>query len=359
MNLLPYPIRLPAQEVLEWLTAVFTSHNGTETRTARRDQPRQYLRQQIPVPQGSFAHACNTIHDNLNAPWAIPLWTEAQEVAGAGVSFTAQPRVWGDKVLFYARSNGHAHYLRNVAEFVVDTLTITEAVPDGEYWLMPTRTGAIEGTSVRRMVNGYSVVFDIRWRVTNNVLPGATSPPLFRGVEVVLEPHLLPVTADQYMEAHRLDSETGVLETFAPWLTERQTRNLLIRAEPEQVQDLRAFLYRRAGRWNPFWMPTFERDYNPVSLEGSLLVVQKENHQPDSIQNIAILGSDGLWYAKEVIGAEIIGDTIEVTLESGIDAALRSVSNLLLWRFDTDRVELRYMGGGVVQLNVRIVTTTL
>jgi len=151
-----------------------------------------------------------------------------------------------------------------------------------------------------------------------------------------------------------VDYESGKIAAFYPWLntklnkTQRRTTYT-----PEENAHFKKWLRKRAGRLNPFWRPTFERDFRVVStgmIESALLVRDDDLNQ-FSIprKHIAFKLNDGQWVERTIIAhVGMPNNIVELTLDAPLNADASSidrVSYLGLYRLDTDHIEMEWGGG--------------
>jgi hypothetical protein len=120
-----------------------------------------------------------------------------------------------------------------------------------------------------------------------------------------------------------------------------------------EARELREWLYRRAGQYRPFWMPTYTRDIR-ITNTGTItnaLTIHDDGYGERG--HIAIRKTDGTWLLREV-DSVVDGApgflTVTLTENLNIDASeVDQASYLIRYRLAADRVEIEHMGGARVR----------
>jgi hypothetical protein len=163
-----------------------------------------------------------------------------------------------------------------------------------------------------------------------------------------------------------VDYSLGPVVRRSPWLNSRYGtpyRSLLNGAS--EVRSYKNFLYRRSGKYRSFWMPSFENNFRLVSTGNinSTIVVESDSLNDWSLRtNIAIQTIDGNWYPRVISNpVQVVGNRLQLTLSSPLNvnaSNIARISFLGLYRFDADKIELRWIGNGIVETEVSILEIT-
>ncbi len=375
LALLPIPARAPLQEILEWRTDVMTSFNGTEKRLRLRNHPRQTFLYRYPETADIKPAAFITQYGALGSKWAIPLWAEAQYI---GVVLANLQTISCDTTNYDLRAQSLALLYQNATKWqVIEINTVapgeltlvgyTNAFQNA--YLIPLRVGRVEG-SFKRTSNGYEAETQVRFEVEDPQALTEDVPTQFLGFDLYLTPGLFMNEALSHEISTRVDKVDYALGKVAhrtPWRHNRDIRpkHVLCKGAAE-IRSYRRWLMRRAGRFRPYWEPTFENDLrhkasgtvtNVLSIhaaDGFLDWLPFRNH-------VAVLTAEGVWLCRTIIdAAPKPGDisTVELTLDSALNIAatnIRAISFLGLRRLDTDLVELNWRGNSVVTSTVNTV----
>lgn len=373
LAILPFPAEAPVRETLAFLTDVMITHNGSEDRIPLRKFARQSFQYSMPIPPAQTAEAFNTLYSEIRSDWAVPLWNEMQRVTVARPAFFIECETElydireGGLVLLFADC-GHWQVL-DVASVTAEGIGVTTPVTDfNRCWLLPVRIGLIEG-SVGRTVDGYNVRADVKFVCRDlPFTPPKVSPQQYEGRDLYTDPWLLDgVASSRKLEAKQniLDLDLGPVALRAPWLHTRHTsplRSVLDGAA--EVYAYREWLFRRAGRYREFWMPTFERNMRVTSTGtiGSVLTIKSDSYlQHKQRERVAIHTDEG-WLIRRVESAlQPSEDVIQLTLNSPLNVAagaIKSISYLGLNRLNADKIELNWIGNSVVETAVEVLEIT-
>ena len=115
------------------------------------------------------------------------------------------------------------------------------------------------------------------------------------------------------------------------------------------------------------WLPTFENDLQNVStgtITTTLLVVK--NNLDDYFHErkyIGILKQDDTWSLVEIDSVVSVSDTIlqlNLVETLNIDSSnIKHISLLMNARLDTDKVQIKYIGGVVAESTVQVIESDL
>lgn len=371
LAIIPQPAETPVRETLEFLTDVMTSHNGSEERIPLRSKPRQFFNYKMPTQAWASAAAFNTLYGAVRQRWAVPIWTEAQYVGN--VIQNAQT-IACNTSLYDLRPNSLAMLFASCGEWQVieiasveeNQITLSSAVRSfvGS-WLLPVRLGWIGGNA-SKPTSGHNGRVELTFEIDDNPSIVEAVPPQYSGNDIYYEPGLLSGGSLSRSIEKRLDVADFALGPVArrsPWLNSRFAtpyRSLL--EGPQEIRDFKRWLFRRAGKFRPFWQPTFEVNMRVknTGVVASTLVIESDSYLAyvSNRTRIAIQTTAGAWHVRTVSNpVQINADSVQLTLSSALNVAasnIARVSFLGLNRLDADRIELNWNGNNVVETEIRI-----
>lgn len=372
LALLPLPARVPVRELLEWKTDLMTSFNGTEKAIQLRNHPRTTLTYILPETAAVKPRAYLTQYGALGRRWAIPLWCEAQHIGGLPLNTRT---IQCNTELYDLRAGGLALLWQSYDRW---ELVEIEAVAPGEItltdyagafsaaFLVPVRVGHIDG-SPERSSNGYEAETSVRFEIEDTKALAEDVPAQFLGHDLYLEPGLMSASSygqEITTRVDRVDYELGKVARRTPWRYNRDRRpRHVVCNGPAEVRAFRRWLMRRAGRFRPYWSPTFENDlrHKSTGTVTDKLLVEARDGLLDWLplrNHIAVQTLAGDWLCRTVTAAVPLpgnASTIELTLDTALNVPAQSiatVSFLGLRRLDTDRVELNWLGNSVLRCTV-------
>lgn len=256
--------------------------------------------------------------------------------------------------------------LAGVQFMTSSVLTITQGVrlEFNNPWVMPVRLGRIV-KDPSKTTNGYGATFEVGYEVSDNVALASTGWSDFEGDDASTDEILMPGDTTSgviHRNVDLHDEDLGRTYWRSPWARSRTSMNrAIIAANAQEAWDFRLWLHRRAGRFRPFWEPSFEDDIRLLDDPDNLIVDSIaiasdsfERYAGDS-QTVALaIETDDGWRLVRTLSWEryTTGDKIAVYFAEELNipvVAIHRVCYLGLKRLDTDRIELRWVGGGVLQ----------
>lgn len=158
----------PVKETLSFLTDIVDTHNGGEDRTPLRSKPRQSYAYTFPVSLETMAKLFNIQYGAIRKKWALPIWTEAQQVAVvSGTSIAVDTALSdfrvGDFVYIYASKS--KSYIRQILAIDAASIVVNFSVPlTKNSFVIPVRVAWVNG-GVTTKDNGFTgtseMTFDI------------------------------------------------------------------------------------------------------------------------------------------------------------------------------------------------------
>ncbi len=370
---LPYQACVPWGEVLEWATDVITSNDGSEQRVRLRKAPRQTFMANYPIPANEMARAENIAYGWLARKWAVPVWSQTQPVTNL---ISGDTVIACDSANYDFREGGlvliwSSATVNEVIEIdSVDVNQLVLARGMGNSYpvaiICPVLNGRVAG-NIKRKTNGYTAMLALAYEITENVDIASDVPDQYLGYDLYWNEQLLgdsnTLEDDLNRRVDVVDYETGKVDFYSPWLYTRPGRSFnFVNEGAEECWTFRKFLHRRAGKLRPFWIPTFESNLR-LEMTGtvtSTLRVTSDDYRGlgDDRNHIGILLQDGTWHARAITGTSLDDSThINVGIDSpiSVDASeIKIISYLGLKRFDTDRVEVSWIGNSVNTAAVRM-----
>jgi len=372
--LLPVTYRDKVKETMLFKTGVMNSYNGTEQRYKIRINPRHRLAIRAYLSKDDRFRVENLIYGWRNRIWAIPMWPESR---------VASPITKDDMTIFldttYAdfRVGSLAVAWENSRKFDVfqilsktDTsITLPRGVNDdfSNPIVMPVRSARMVKDPVRR-TTGYDGVLEAVLEVTDNLAyPAAASAIQFLGEDTFfMEP--LQTTSDGSPDRyeHRIDlmdNVSGAIEQFSPWNFLRVSREFeLILEGTQDIWEMRQWLYRRAGKQRPFYMPTYENNMRLISVGfiTDSFVAEEDafSTQSTARNHIAIKKTDGSYVFRTVIASQInVDGNTDITVDTAINIDAGEIDEINFFglkRLTSDEIDLEWLPNNVVSVTVPI-----
>jgi hypothetical protein len=280
-------------ERLNWLTNVISHRDGSEQRRQVRRYPRRVLEYSV-LPSSPLLQTRldNFLWAASDEAMIVPIWSDAQRLSTAATSGTATVTV--STVTYDYDTNGYVMLWASPTSYevvAIDTvasgeLTLAENLvstwPVGTV-VLPARLGrltqSMAGNQIAHNLRPYKLIFEIDEGSFSTNRITTLSPTQYRSCDT-FEFSTVPTSTEasddlDFAYEHTygvIDAATGAvaLDTGA-----RDTPYLLVPyaqkfSSRTQVSEWLGFLELRQGRRVPFWMPSWEKDFVPVSLLNSL-----------------------------------------------------------------------------------------
>lgn len=368
LALLEFQPEAPASESLEFLTDIMESRNGGEQRLQLRSKPRQYISYTIPLQSWNIAQSFNTSYGAIGRLWAVPIWSEVQYV---GTILDNAVTITCNTTLYDIRANSLALLYSGetswqVVEIGTITATYVNITSNIDYmtncYLIPIRLGWIEG-QLSSSTNGYNKKTTVTFEIEDNLAITPSAPTQYLGDDIYYTPSLLSngsLTRTIQVQMEKMDGELGIIRRQFPWTNARYGSGYnTITINRTEYITYKNFLYRRAGKFRRFWMPTFEQNLRLVST-GTItttIIIESDDFNSYTFRpNIAIL-ANGVWYPRIVSNpiAQPL-NRVQLTLNTALNLPASQITNICylgLNRLNTDRIEMQW-AAGVMESNVNI-----
>lgn len=364
--LLTSPALVGAVESIGFKTDVFESKNGTETRIPLKDKARQTLGFSSIVLKKEIARNFNVQWGGLRKNWAVPLFQESQFVGDVSADFVLCRT---DIFSFY---DGCLALLKNNSEQVLvevqavesDRLILTNPVNINNAKLYPVRVCFISG-DISRQISNFYTRSDVSFIVIDEPEVAESVPEQFLGNDLhklclMLDGSSLEATISQQQSV--INNEVGVIYQGTDWDFARYSKQYrTILRGPEQMYAYRQFLFRRKGKYRPFWLPTYEANMRCKSTGfiSSVMLIESDQYKQlgDARKHIAVR-SNQTWTAHTITASALVsGSTVQVTISPALNKnadSIELISYLGLHRLDADSVDLNYQGASLVEVSVPI-----
>jgi hypothetical protein len=359
----------PFNEAYEWFNYVQDSYSGINRVTAFRNAPRHVMQIESAIPKNELNNVYHLLHQYKSDIWGMPSWAEAQPISiSAGA--TTLPFSVNESIPWVILQN------QNKAEPIFFSGGSFDAL-ENQYIngiLVPLRIGRLVSNAgtYNNTISGRAS-FTFQSSVNFNYEPDA--PDQYEGYDIYTDtcsimPSPLGLPDDIAKRMDSIDSINGLISYNSPWNCSRREREYRVfNHTQEKYKEYMDFLFRRAGRYNPFWMPTWNDDLTLVST-GALTttILVSERGYSFCRAHIAVRRTNGDWLFREITDAEVSGQNIQLTLGSslGIDASdVQFISYLGLHRLGTDRVEIGHINNmqsvssvPIIEMNIENVTAS-
>ena len=156
----------------------------------------------------------------------------------------------------------------------------------------------------------------------------------------------------------------GAFTTLSPWLFSRVNSN---HAFPKdslgEVKSFKEFLYRRLGKLRSCYLPTFQYDIHltalsPDGMTGTCPYADIRSFNNDRTK-VVISWADGRWQAVSITSVtDIGGGNAEVGFSVPLFGGLQDVRQICfigLARFNTDRIEISWIGEQATDTSINFV----
>lgn len=372
---LPYIFGAPATEILRFNTDIMKSIDGTEQRTRLKTAPINIFKVRLPIPNGEMTRAFNLIYGWRVNNWALPIWTEAR----IGDSVNA-----GDTVLAVAtlglniKVGGFICVWQNARLFQVITIVsfssqiVTIASPITSAMTTPYYMPAVSSVMIsdpKRKHNGNNGYIDAEFRLIDNEVIDAQSGDggfvdTGDGIEANAINPLSPgkdITETIRNQFDIIDYKTGGIATFSNWKHSKVAKKIKYILETQnEIIRFRRFIYRRAGRQVPFYMPSGSNDFDLIrtsDITDSFIVSAGGGYANYAASRTIIafsVGDEDYVYAR-IIGVIANGDGTEtISLDRSVfislDRRLDFISYVGLYRLDSDEISFKWHPSGVVEV---------
>ena len=380
---------LNSTERLEWMTEVHESFYGNEERYPLRDTPRQILSFNYVQMRKEMGDMFHMLSANLRKQWGIPLRQVKRIIPDIVdddyIILDTAATITDLRVgfAFIASSEGgQVVEIMEIGRYIITQDEIRD--PDTDEVIQPLITEYQDGFRLAANITvTNAVIYPLRiciidgdasinaggfwsnssmvFRVLAEDLPEHSGdiPAQYKNNDIYFKPLLLDgdsieITMSQHQNI--VDNSVGGFQSYTHHARAKQSKPFksLIRSW-DDFQEFRRFLFRRGGRYRPFWLPLYERHLNilntgyittSLSTNTKYLVEANRNY-------IAVKRKNGTWTAHEIT-AKTGGS---LTVSPAINAHRNDIQTICymgLYRFDADQIEFQFLGAGISQVTIPI-----
>ena len=365
---------LETTERYEFKTDVHQSFDASsEERIPLLDAARQSFNWSMIAFREEVPEMFNDLYSWMRKDYLVPQPLESQLVGDLSDDFIEVDTLnlgvnVGSLILVYANQNYQVREVTEIGRYEViegvptyiDGYRLNEAVTATNAQIQPLRKVIIAGNPTSQ-ANGLMFKPTLNLRVLDSVeYPMSAEPQQYKGDDLYFTPLLLDGDfLDINFEQHQsiVDGEIGQFWQFTHWINPLINKNFrVIMRNRQEYIDYKKWFYRRRGRLNPFWMPSYQNNFNFISRSASSITVKNDDYLSDR-KNIAIK-ANGAWTAHSVTSTSISGQNIVMNLTPQPPINIERVSYLGLYRLNSDAVEFYFKGADIVEATVPIVEIT-
>lgn len=361
-------------ESIEFLTDVLKGYSDFEQRRALRQLPRRAVRiRPLALTARNAAGMESLVWGWQNQPYGVPWWQDAVPLTAniSAGSFTI-PCNTADR----AFASGGFVLIRQ-DEFTFEALLIQSVAANSITTTSPTQNSWNSATAVVmpvflarlpksvEVVRHASFIDEMELEFIGEALQVAPQPAAtftqYKGFDVLeFQPNWVNALNRKYDRSIvTIDPKIGPIEVIDkggsavvsqkfPWWLDGHAN----------VTTFRAFLLRRFGRMNPFWVPTWDQDLilaNDIGPTDTAIKIQSEFYSrfffPSTARrDLAFIPAGGAppYVYHRITAAADNGDgtetlTLDASLGVSMPAATTQVSFLTLARLADDKSELRWL----------------
>lgn len=372
-------------ESLEWLTQIYTAHNGSEQRYQLRSKPRRRLEYDLWVRNEEAQRFDNMIWGWQNRAFAVPLWQykcklTAEALPGAS-SLSLNTSSAGFTVGQTAVLLRSPDYYEVVEIDSVTSNSLGLSRPLQLSWsagdlVYPVMIGNFESNvPVTRLTSDKltsRVLFLGDPQQTEAFIPVGGATNTYNGKEIiVVQPDWSGgIDNSSTYESALVDSSTGMLSRSTTHDTPMQLKRFRwLLKNRAAVESFRAFLGRLKGRNRAVYIPSWHEDLTLISDIG----VSDVSITVRDVQFFNLVGSDparGHLMIRDRSGNKFFrpmenigksGDDLSINIGTSLGQAVsvaqcKSISLVVLYRLASDRVTIQWHTNEVATVEADFIT---
>ncbi|AXQ24070.1 hypothetical protein BEN71_10220 [Acinetobacter wuhouensis] len=260
--------------------------------------------------------------------------------------------------------NNSEQVLVKVETVEVDRLVLTNVVNISNAKLYPVRVCFISG-DISRQISSLHTQSSITFIVIDEPEVAESVPQQFLGNDLYW--FCLTYSGDSMestlvQQQNMINNEVGVIFQNSDWNFARYSKQY--RAVIHSAEDLyayRQFLFRRRGKYRPFWLPTYEANMRCKStgfISSVMLIESDQYKQLSDVRKHIAIKSNGIWTAHTITASALVsGSTVQITITPALNknaSSIQRISYLSLHRLDADSIDLNFQGADIVEASVSI-----
>ena len=353
-------------ERLEWKTDIHEAVAGAEDATKVRDVPRQVYSIEAFASADDKARVFNLLYSGLTSQWGVPVWSEETYIgsisSGSRIDFDTTFKDYRSGSLAIIYTSPGSFQVVTVSELTDTYITTSEAFSAAKnVFIAPLRIGHIKGRSSRSF-NQRDEIISISFEMDDARLLSPSAPDTLLGYD-------LNLYGDGLLEGDRasgefqtrddsVDFELGAVQRVYQWNHSKVVYPYnVVLEDTQEIWDFRNWLYRRAGRYRKFWMPTWEQDLRLISSSDNQIYVYGDDFTTtESIRRQLAIETASGWITRAIVEiGELINGEVWLTLDSAVSSPIIRVCWLGLRRLNTDSIDISYLGGGVAKVALSVI----
>lgn len=364
---------LESTEKIAFLTDVHQSYDGSgEERIPLRDHARQTLNYSYAAVKSEIAGMYNDIYAGIRSEFAIPYVMERHAIPDLidtdFIEFdTSSFKGYMPEkslALIESKSGQTVVEITEIGRYQViddepvyiDGYRLDKKVTATNATIIPIRRCIVDGDASNQ-INALMFKPSLVFRVLDSPEYAHSDDPVqFNNEDVYFLPLLLngdfiEITFNQRQSI--VDGDLGLIGQFTPWFNPQTMKNMRLYIKGKSdFHEFKRWLYRRSGRLNAFWMPTYERNFNYIS-KGSTGITVKNDNYVDARNHIAIKSGE-VWSAHTVTAKTLAGENVFLTLSPYPPAQVDKVCYLGLYRLNADEIQFNFKGKMIVEVTMPI-----
>jgi hypothetical protein len=375
----------PIIERLSRPTEVSEAIDGTEERSAQATQTRRTLSHSVAIMDAQARRQLAGIL-NYNQGQPIP-WPISQDELELTAPITAGDTVISVLSTDYRDFDPAGRALIFSSEFAFEQIEIaslnplTAVDPIESNWPITARivplklaiidqelpllahTSRLQDASVRASILVEEIAAE-----PNRITP-YTPAYTYRSVEVFdprvwgLSDYNDPLNHDTVQKSELLDAKTGLFRLDSSDV-EVSRPGFAYQLELDGREVISKFLgwyEERAGRLNKLWVPTYQEDFNLVSMTGSTITVKESAYEAtynvaDHRRDLALVQKDGTLAFRRINSVAPSGANEVLTVNSSVSSLATTTNELCflaMCRLDADEIELAWWTDNCVSVSLR------
>ena len=373
-----------SKETFEWLTDIIESRDGREHRIMLRSLPRVTLEFSFIAHPHNRNRYINLLHNNLTDIWFIPDWFKAIYIGRINKNTFLFKNYFnnrvGDNLLIYQDSskNEVATWLKSSKieslEFVFDNQKHqklefifkdpTDKGKQGLYlvnnyqaaYLLSLQECCLKNVAYK--TSGFDTQFDVTIELTESPIYRAKSieTQTYLGIEVLHNNYGVNESSLS-KNIDIVDYEIGKITRIERWDRTKSSRTVKFYLDGlDEITKFKEFIYRIGGRLNSFWLCDDDVNiYNGKVLGNQISIKSIYHSDSPSFNYLALFHDSSVVYVKIMnVKQDEHGNTLLI-IDKTISQPVKKISHLMLCRFDSDSVQIKYNTNQQAESNIQVV----
>lgn len=377
LALIPYQPKTPIKERLEWLTDVITAHDGTESRTQRRTNPRQFFTYEIPLTYSKKIDSLNTLRGGLRDYWAVPIWTESQFV---GDITAGQFLVTCNTTDYYFENSSLVFFYNSVGDFTVGEIgasgvgsgqiILSNSVDEVDNaYMMPLKKAWLVNDGINS-TNGLESTIKYTFLIQDYTGFFTPTPDTFDSFSIYNDASIFENRIEKTISQSYMLTDFKLADVYHHNHLDNSQNTYQYKQVLEgvtELNDYKKFLYDCKGKYSNFFMPSFESDYELKSTGTITTSIQVERNSADDYLyywGYISINTTGCGNTPvKLTSLQVIDDTtLQLNFDSVVSIESEDVTNISLLNFNrlnADSIELNWVGNNVVRSAINVLESDL